>query len=270
MKKTTIRCTFIAISLIVIFTSRFVSAKSMEPTNLQFDALVLEVQANKKSYILGEPVGLKFKVTNRSSAPMVLHGGADVWHGLLGVLIAYGDDEFKRYLGPRWGLTDSIGKSSIPLAPGDLFETEASILYNHRVETDHLNEDAARQAAKGRIETEYALIKPGRYRIKAILYDSDLKSKIESKPIQVSVEEPQGADVEVWSTLKSNAEYAYFIQTGSPKGHPTAAKTKQMVQALEKLIDSYPASRYVESIHHSLSRYRSELEELKKRGVIKP
>lgn len=256
--------------LVLAFGSLFFSSKSNGSTSEGFSRLVLEVQSDEESYILGEPVALDFRVINGSKAPVFLYEGSDVWQGHLKVLIAYEDEGYKEYRGPRWGLKDVRGMGSIKLAPGDFFETEATILYNHRFETGHLNETSAKGITEKYIGTEYALAKPGKYHIKAILYDSGFVNEIESEPIQISVNEPQGIDLEVWNKFKSDAEYAYFIQTGGPKGHPTSAKTRQIVETLEKIVSSYPGSTYAQSIRPSLSSHYSSLEELKKKGLIKP
>jgi hypothetical protein len=235
----------------------------------KFSQLDLNVQPDKKSYFLGELVGLKFRVVNKSDAPVVLRGGADVWHGLLKVLIAYNDEQYREYLGPGWGLKDVAGMAETEITVGGVFETEATVLYNHRLETGHLSELYTKQAVQNRVDTEYALIRPGIYRIKAVLYDSQFENKIESEPIQISVSEPRGDDLEVWNVIKADPEYGYFIQTGSPKSHPEAAKSKQLVQVLEKVVNSHPQSRYAETIRPSLSKYNSTLEVLRKKNLIR-
>lgn len=257
-----------AVLVLIIASSSF----SYEPSGAlgqNFNQLALNVQSDKQSYVPGELVGLRFRVVNRSDAPVILRGGGDVWDGLLKVLIAYNDGPYREYVGPRWGIKDVAVLVETEIPPGKFFETEATVLYNHRLETSHLSELYKNEPTNNRLNTEYALNKSGIYRIKAVLYDSQLENKIESEPIQITVSEPRGFELEVWNLLKGDPEYGYFIQTGSPKGHPEAAKTRQLVTGLEKIVKSYPQSRYAENIRPSLSKYNSTLEVLKKNNLIK-
>lgn len=235
-----------------------------------FSQLILEVQADKQRYVLGEPVALKFSVINSSNYVVVLPDRPDVWRGAIGVFIAYQDDNYKGYLGPRWGLTDTRGENSLPLASGQSYETSASILHNHRVETSHLSEMYAKEIREKHIDTEIAFPKQGVYRIKAILR-LDSKSEIESKPVTIEVAEPYTADdVEVWNVLKSDPEYAYFIQTGGFRASSgTDPRSKQKVETLERLLSLYPASTYNQAIRDALSKQRAAIQNLRKAGVLK-
>lgn len=86
-----------------------------------------------------------------------------------------------------------------------------AVLYNHRFETRHLNEQAAKPIIEKYVDTEYAFPKPGTYYIKAIM-SLGSKNEIESKPIALHVNEPYTIDdIEVWKVLKSDPEYGYFI-----------------------------------------------------------
>jgi|SRR5919109_477721 hypothetical protein len=235
-----------------------------------FMQLVLEVQPNKQTYLLGEPVALKFNVINGSNDVVVLPDRPSVWRGGLGVFIPYQDGGFKGYLGPRWGLEDTRGDNPLPLASGQSYETSASILYNHRFETGHLSEVYAKETRQKHIDTEIAFPKPGVYRIKAILA-LDSKNEIESKPVTIEVAEPYTLDdVEVWNVLKSDPEYAYFIQTGGFRASSGAdPKSKQMVENLERLLSLYPTSTYSQAIRDALSKQRAAIQNLKKAGLLK-
>ncbi len=234
----------------------------------QVSGLALEVQPNKPAYVLGEPVELRFRVINRSVSPVSLPGGADVRLGNLRVFVAYENEGFKEYLGPGWGTKDTAGGRPIQLNPGGSLQTEATILYNRVVATAHLNERAARPIVQKYIQSAYALARPGTCRIKATLYDSRFANQVESSPAQIQVGEPQGVDLQVWNVLRNDADYGHFIQTGSGRGHPTSAKTRQIVQTLESIVNSYPASTYAEGIRRSLSSHQSSLEKLRSKGII--
>lgn len=230
--------------------------------------LAIQISSDKKSYVPGEPVALKFKVVNKGETPISVED-ADVQHGRVKVLIAYQGEGYKEYLGPQWGLKDDAGGGAMTVEPNGFFETEATVLYNHRLETSHLSEMYAKQSAAERIETEYALARPGEYNVKAVLYVSSSDSEVESEPIQISVEEPKGSDLEVWNRIKDDATYGYFIQTGDLRAHPDSAKAKRIVGTLEELLTLYPDSKYAQHIQRSLARFKSSADDLKKKGIIK-
>ena len=100
--------------------------------------LLLETRANKTTYVLGEPVTLEFLVTNRSGSPVTLGGMPDVWRGSIDVFVAYGDEGYREYRGPRWGLDDTVDPAPAVLAPKASYRTSATLLYNHRIATAHL------------------------------------------------------------------------------------------------------------------------------------
>lgn len=233
-----------------------------------FGALQLALRADRTSYVLGEPVNLDVKVVNLSSTPAVIPEGADVWVGHLELLIAFEDGRYRTYRGPGWGLTDSPGSGSITLLRGQAHMTQATILYHQGVDTDHLNARRAREIREHFLETGYALAMPGRYRIKARLYDERFADSIASAPIDITVDEPDGIDRDVWAVLKENPDFGYFIQSGGPHGHPTAPENVRMVETLEELANEQPLGRYAEVIRRSLDIHRELVDDLRVRGLI--
>jgi hypothetical protein len=261
-------CHTLSLSLALLFsplTSTGQIKSAAEPAHGQ---LALQVRSEKSSYIPGEPISLKFTVLNNGDAPVVLQGGADVWRGQLKVFIAQPGEGFKEYLGPQWGIKDVAG-GAVTIAPRGLYETEATILYNHRAETSHLSELYAAQAVSERVGSEYAVARPGRYRVKAVLHVAESNAPIESAPVRVIVEEPKGDDLRVWNEIKDDAAYGYFIQTGDIKAHPDSPKAKRVVEKLEHLVTSYPDSKYSAYIRPGLTKFKSMVADLKKQGIVK-
>lgn len=264
LKMKTIRLSYMLTLLLVLLPGSFPFASE------GFSGLVVEVQSDKEDYLLGELVALKFRVINTSKAAVHIPKQTGVLLGNLQVFITYENGKFRRYRGPQWGTRDIWGTQPITLAPGAVYETEATILYNNRFETRHLNEAAAKPIIEEYIDTEYVLPKPGTYRIKATL-SSDSSAKIESKPIEIKITEPQSIDdVAIWDVFKSDPEYAYFIQTGSLRRHSMDPKTRQMVETLERLVSFYSTSGYAGHIRSALSKHYSRVSNLKKQGLIKP
>jgi hypothetical protein len=230
--------------------------------------LALRVRADGAAHVPGEPVTLKFTVLNNAGEPAVLPGGADVWRGHLRVFIARPGGDFKEYLGPRWGLRDVSG-GALTIRPRGSYETEASVLYNHRPETAHLSEAYAAQARAGRVETEYALPAPGTYRVKAVLYLGESAAPVESEPTRVRVEAPRGDDLEVWNQIKGDAAFGYLIQSGDLPAHPDSPEARRVVERLESLAASYPDSRHARYIRAGLDRFRAAVNRLRAQGLLK-
>ena len=220
--------------------------------------LSLRLRADSTAYVPGEPVTLKFTVINNTDAPVTLPGGADVWRGHLRVFIARPGGDFKEYLGPRWGLRDVSG-GVLTIEPRGSYETEATVLYNHRPETSHLNEMYAARLRAERVETEYALPAPGTYRVKAALHVGESAPAVESEPALVKVESPRGDDREVWSRIKGDAAFGYFIQSGDLPAHPDSPEARRVIETLESLATSRPGSRHARHIRAGLDKFRAEL-----------
>jgi hypothetical protein len=225
--------------------------------------LTLQVKSDKSSYLPGELITLDFRMSNDSKEAVMLPKSVDVWSGHLQVFISDETNDYKMYKGPRWGLADVIGGSAGKLAPGDSFKTPATVLHNYRLETSHLNDNSAAQISKGLIRTEYVLPEPGLYFIKAVLTDDALENKIESEPVRVVIEEPQGVDLEVWNKIKDDGSYARFIQTGGLVEAPNGQKTKRVVATLEEIENSQPNSRYLGQIRVALAKRRATLKKNK-------
>lgn len=225
--------------------------------------LTLQVKADQDSYLPGEMITLNFKVLNSSAEPVLLPKGVNVQTGYLQVFIADESGQYNQYIGPRWGLADVLGSKVVKLAPGESFETSATVLYNKTVETAHLSEIAAAEITKGRIQTEYVLPRPGMYFLKAVLNDNNLTNKIESEPISVIIEDPQGVDLEVWNKIKGDGDFAIFMQTGELKELPNGPKTKQIVATLSEIEKSFSTTRYISKIRSGLAKHRSLLEKEK-------
>jgi hypothetical protein len=110
---------------------------------------------------------------------------------------------------------------------------------------------------------------PGVYRLRAVFQASETAGKLESAPIRITIGQPKGADLQVWNTLRTDSELGYFIQTGSPKGDPESERSKRLAEVLNSLASSYPESRQAPDIRSSLGRYRTTLEKLREKGLVK-
>lgn len=262
--KTKKACLALSLTLTILFgTGYALSHRLVQGSN----GLVVEMQADKQNYLPGEMISLRLNIKNGTDAPTLVSKQSTVWDGNLKVFIAYQTGGFKEYVGPGWGTRDSSPQQLLKLNPGESFETEATVLWNQKIETSHLNERYAKTLPKHRLNTDYALMESGTYYVKAVLYHPQTGTNIESAPLFLTVEEPQGVDLNIWKTLKQNAEYAFFIQTGGLIEHPKGPKTVKMARELEDIMSQHPDSHYASSIRSSLSKHKEAVEGL---GPDKP
>lgn len=236
------------------------------PSSLSGTAL--EVRTSRPAYVIGEPVDLQIVVRNGSNRPITLPGGFDVWQGYVGVLVAFEDGPYHEYRGPGWGLDDVALSSAVVISPQQSVVTHASILFNHGVPTGHLNATAAAAVAARYLSEGYALPLAGRYSVKALLYGGNGEDAVESQPAEIVIAEPTGEDLEVWKTLRADAELGYFMQAGSFRARSSALRREQLVITLERLTTHHPTSRYTEILRGRLSRYHDLVDELVRRGLI--
>lgn len=237
------------------------SAAGQNPKQLK-----LEVHAESNSYLPGEPVNLKFRIVNEGDDEVEVSPGLDVMTGYLQVFIADGEGEYRQYIGPRWGLKDIAFGRRTRLKKNEFIETEASVLWNHVAPTSHLNERAAARAAEGKITSVYALPREGSYSVKAVLWEPESGQRIEAKPIRISIEEPEGEDLQIWGGLKNSGAYALFMQTGDVDKHPESEAARELVREMERLVESHPNSRYAAHIRRGLEKYAKRLEKLRERA----
>jgi hypothetical protein len=244
------------------------AAQTAPATKPSLNGAVLEIRTDRPSYVLGDLVTLEVTARNRSATSIALPRGFDVWVGHVGVMIAFEDGPFREYRGPGWGLRDVAAEEAIALLPRQSVNTEATILYNHGLESRHLNREAAERITGRYLDEGYGLAVAGRYQIKAVFYGAGFEETIESKPVEIRVEEPQGRDLEVWNLLRGDHEIGYFIQAGSPGARSSAARRQRLIDVLEKLVTHYPEGRHAERLRDQLSNYRELIDDLTARGLI--
>jgi hypothetical protein len=218
-------------------------------------AVVLTLQSEKQQFILGEPVALLFRITNQSSSRIEVPGAVDVLGGGVRVQIAFENGPYREYRGPMWGAVNRRG--SQPLDSAKSIETAATVLHNRGPKRGDLNEERWKIVTEREIDSEIAFPKPGRYRLKAILF-----GKIESAPLEIRVGEPQTVDdIEVWKVISSQPEYVLFMQSGDLlKGTLTDRENKEFVDALEKFINYYATSTYTPHFRAAIAKYRASVE----------
>jgi hypothetical protein len=206
-----------------------------------YAGLEIAVKSDKQTFLLGEPVSLTFQVANSSNTPLALPGLIEVRGAHLALQIAYEGGPYRLYNGPGWYVSGRRTRTPPTLHPGGSIETTATVLHNRAPKRSDLNEERWKIVTEREIDTEIAFPKPGRYRLKAILF-----GKIESLPLEIRVAEPQTFDdIEVWKVISSQPKYALFMQSGDlSQGTLTDRENKEFVDALEKFINYHATSTY--------------------------
>lgn len=268
--KNKILYTFLAFATLVTLCSFVIERASKVGAFNNSQNLKLDLSSSKKDYVQGEIVELSVNLINESSQPVKVGLTPTVENGFLHIWIADSNQEFKEYRNSGWGLRES-GKGI--LKAGESFKSEATILWNAKPQTSHLNEDAAKRATEGKISTDYAFPKAGIYSIKSVAtIAGDSPMKIESEPIQIVINEPIGDDLKVWNQIKDNGDIAYFIQQG---GTPTYQdeKTEKLLKEVEQIAEKYPNSNLAGQMKQKLEKFRTDEEkrkEMLEKARIKP
>ena len=234
------------------------------------ETVAVDARPDKSVYQLGDPVSLDVRVVNRSAGPLAIPAALDVWVGNVEVFIAAGGSGFVRYTGPGWGLRDLMLSGTRTLGQGQSWTTEAAILYNHGLKTDHLSPAARREASDRIPDSGFAFRSAGVYRLKVVVHGPGFTDAVESNVVQIAVTEPRGNDRAVWNVLKSDPDVAYFLHTGGPKGHPLAAKGQAIAGMLQQLAAAHPSSRYAVAIEDRLASFESTVARLRDRGLVAP
>lgn len=216
--------------------------------------LTLKVNSAKQSYMLGEAVNLTFELINNSKEDVSL-GCFGVGTGELQLFMSNGKKDYLEYNG-GWGTVDAECHNL--LKAGDKIEIPSvKVLWNYKINVNHLNEDAAKEHTRGKITNDYAFPEAGIYYIKAWAFNNGT-SKLESEPIQITIEKPIGEDLEVWNKIKDNGDFAYFIQAGEINipSYKTQEKTEFLKQ-VEQIIIDYPNSFYSEFLRQNLNKFKT-------------
>jgi hypothetical protein len=215
----------------------------------------VETKFGKTRYALGEPIDLQFTVKNISNKNIDLKG-FDLKSQYLNLLISSNGNEYLAY-----GYSGVVKKTNgITLKSGESVNSASLVLCNRKPEVVGLSKGASDSIKKGKILTDYVFFEIGEYYLKTVLSipNEDGNLKIESKPIKITITEPEGKDLEVWNKIKENGNFAYFIQEGDmliPSYKPEERAKFQ--SEIEQILTDYPNSLYTISLSQSLAKFKA-------------
>lgn len=263
---------FLCVSLFFILIVVWTKAVNADKQSTDDTVITLKVSSDKQSYIQGEAVNLTFEAINKTDKSVDIY---DVSSGFLNVKIAFNGERFNQYKNTSWGTSETGGKR---IKPGESYKSQAKVLWNSNPVGTFSNVESIVNSEKGAILSDYAFPEAGIYLIKAVLSVPSntlptTLTKIESEPIQITVNKPVGDDLEVWNKIKDNKEIANFMHRGSFLGWKSFLieddkELSEILKEIEEIVQSYPNSLLVGQLKPNLEKFRAN-EEKKKANMRK-
>jgi hypothetical protein len=233
--------------------------------------VLLSIKTGKERYILGELVNFDVRFFNSGNQKI------EVWKNAPGTgmmelrIKKKSDADYRKY--------QVGGKERAKLRvleANQNIQFVYSALFNGKPNYKHLNPNAAKLAdeQERKILTDLVFPEAGQYHIKVVSYyrtpeavgDSNKTPiSVESEPIEVTIEEPKGEDLEVWNQIKGNRDIAVLMQSNQLITSDSNEKVK-LVNEVEQIIERYPNSTYSAYLKPSLEKFKAhdaKLEEFK-------
>jgi len=211
----------------------------------------VSLTAEKGTHVLGEEIGLDLTVRNASAEEMEFVAPS-VMTGSLRLFISDDAKEYREYVGPRWGMLDTQDQRRM-VPPAGEFSAKATVLFNRRVPTAHLNQMYAERYSKERLDREYAIPEAGSYWLKASYTVG--REIYWSAPVMIEVMAPVGAEAELWERIKSDGAFGYFLQTGDIKYRPGSPQADEFLQKARQIASDHPETELARGLGTKLEKY---------------
>jgi hypothetical protein len=234
------------------------NTQSLENTKLE-----IKLSFPRTSYITGEVANVNFEVKNKTDKILTVENSITSKSGYLHLFISKETDkDFKEFVGVGKGQSDIIYKN-VAIKPNGSLNHSEIIYWNAAPKiSDSIAADVKERATKGKLLSDYAFSEPGVYYVKATCWIHFITQSnpilFESKPIKITITEPEGEDLEVWNKIKDNGNFAYFIQEGDMLIPSYKSEERDKLQAeIEQILADYPNSFYSTSLRQSLSKFKT-------------
>jgi hypothetical protein len=223
--------------------------ESVASLGLDQPNLSIKMLPANSDYVQGEVVGFDIEITNNGESDVFLRGW-DVRSGFVKIFISTQNQQFKQYSHSAWIRGRQGGKS---IKPGENIKSQGTLLWNFSPSKRFVNPNSFKDSY---VMTDLAFPEPGIYLIKAILVvPGESATNIESDPVQIVVNEPQGDDLTVWHKIRNNDEIAYFAQEGEIRS-PKSEEREKLLKEIDLIIANYPNSSLAGQIRQSLGKFR--------------
>jgi hypothetical protein len=222
----------------------------------------LSISASKENYVRGEVVIVNLHLENRSSEKIRIWGAPHPENTHTQFYVSRDGKDFVKYSNSEWGR-----KPPVPglrdLLPNQSTESKARIFWNEKPVVHHLNPDAARRVQEDKILTDYVFPDAGRYFVKAAVWgmiasNGRVLPKVESEPIEITIEEPEGQDLDAWNAIKDREDIAFFLQEGSFRGSYKSVGERKS-REYDEIAARYPNSIISAQLRQKLREYRTRL-----------
>jgi hypothetical protein len=194
----------------------------------QKQPLELSLSVSKESFLVGEPVLIQQRLTNKSDKELKVDLSPDLRRH--DAQIAFGDGPFQPYLPLVAEILSSIDTDRviITLKPGESREDSGFVLFNAKT-------------------NDYAFPAPGRYRYKyELLYDpEDLSKKVESNVLEIKVVAPEREVDQKALQFIVDHQLKPFLNPSEVTFLPTEEQdTSKIVTQFKELLKQFPESIY--------------------------
>ncbi|HLA94867.1 MAG TPA: hypothetical protein VK612_04040 [Pyrinomonadaceae bacterium] len=213
--------------------------------------LVLGLRSVKDTYKLGEPISISIDLKNESEKKVRILDGFNFAESKFQLQVSRDGQEYRGSNDPGWGTIDTIN-SRVDIEPGQSVSINGNILW--------------RMSAKN--QPEFIFREPGNLFFR-VLYDYKIdgtkdEMRLVSDPIEITIVEPQGEDLEVWNKIKDDGNFAYLIQRDEIL-IPSYKKEERskFKQKVEEIIRTHPSNSYAESLNQSLTKLNAAEEKRK-------
>jgi hypothetical protein len=216
--------------------------------------LKFTLKSEKTNYKLGEPINFIFELKNESNSEIIVLDGFNVGESTFLLEVS---SKVKGYTGCNdhgWGLIDSLN-SETKLIPKQYITAKGNILWV--LSAQEMPLFRFKESGKYIFRANYIFaIENGDAKTNTEL--NMVNMTLESEPIEITLEEPEGEDLEVWNKIKDDGNFAYFIQKGDflIPIYKTEEREK-FKQKVEQILNEHPNSFYAESLKLSLAKFRT-------------
>lgn len=240
-------------NLLLIVFSVFISLDLATTAKMQNAAgpLSLTIGSPKNQYRPGEVVSLTFRLQNQTAKDIVINDLFATGDGSLKLYVSRDGKNYPEY-NPGWGEIDFTSLPARSIASHQSLISSSNILWHSKPNAlKGQSQDVINDVAKKTLLTDYAFPESGTYLVKAV-YDAT----VESEPIKITIVQPQGEDLKVWSLISDRGDIAYFLYNGYPQipDHAPDERAK-FIQEIEGMIKDHPESFYAKSLQASLDHY---------------
>lgn len=215
------------------------------------ETIEVTVKTSNDVYSLGEVVSINIETKNIGQKEATLYSNlppAEIYISA--------DGKSYRECSNTVRKKDDAKRIPLRLSPNESVVNSETILWN----SDSDSNDSVRPWKVGRVLTDYVFPKAGDYYIK-VKYAIYLTAKpvwIESKPVKITITEPEGESLEVWNIIKDRGDFAYFIQYDEFLAPLYKSEERaKFQQEVEQILTDYPNSFYAETLRQSLNKFRA-------------